>query len=146
MIRIREILFLLLFLGRLITVTLCCLGLVLWTLPAGIIGAGLATVDEKYREAERLRRPAARLIFAWWRLQTVDHQSRTKSEKNYEKTKCKQFITRLRFARQLREYRQCRTGNSNHSEIQMREDIDQILRSLQQIAEKIDTMDQKFLH
>ena len=143
---ICEIVILLFFSGRLITVTLCCLGLVVWTLPAGIIGAGLANIDEKYRAAERLRRPAARLIFAWWRLQTVDHQSRTKSGKNYEKTKCKQFIARLLFARLLREYRQCRNGDSHDSGTQMRKDIDQILRSLQQIARKIDTMDQKFLH
>lgn len=143
---ICEIMTLLLFVGRLITVTLCCLGLVVWTLPAGIIGAGLANIDEKYREAERLRRPAARLIFAWWRLHTVDHQSRAKPGKNYEKTKCKQFIARLLFARLLREYRQCRNGDLHGSGAQMRKDIDQILRSLRQIAEKMDTMDQKFLH
>lgn len=131
--------------GRLITVTLCCLGLVLWTLPAGIIGAGLVTIDEKRRETERLRQPAARLIFAWWRLQAVNRQSPTGFSKNQEKTKCKEFIARLLFARLLREYRRCRNGASNDSDTQMRKDIDQILRSLQIIAERLDVIDQKFL-
>jgi hypothetical protein len=118
------------------------MGLVLWTLPAGIISAGLASIDEKRHESERLRRPAARLILAWWRLKAANEQSQNVSGKNHEKARCKQFIARLLFNRRLREFQRCRYGTYNEYDTQIRRDIDRILHTLQMIGEKLNTIDQ----
>jgi hypothetical protein len=122
------------------------MGLILWTLPAGIISAGLSLIDEKRRESERLRRPAARLILAWWRLQAANNQSQTVSDKPHEKARCKQFITRLLFNRRLREFQRCRYGTHDVYDAQIRRDIDRILHCLQMIDEKLNTIDQNSIH
>lgn len=132
--------------GRALTATLCCAGVVLWTLPAGIISAGLISIDETRRESERLRRPAARLILAWWRLQTANHKVRTILGKHHEKEKCKQFIARLLYARLLREFQRCQHGGSDgRYDIQTRKDVDRILQRLQKIDKKLNNINQKFL-
>ncbi len=138
-------LFFVLLKGRTLTSTLCCVGVVFWTLPAGIISAGLTSIDEKRRESERLHRPAARLILAWWRLQTANNQARNGLGKQHEKEICKQFIARLLYARVLREFQRCRNGVKNESEVQIRKDIDRILHCLQMIDEKLDGVNQKVL-
>ncbi len=131
--------------GRTLTATLCCVGVILWTLPAGIISAGLTSIDEKRRELESLRRPAARLILAWWRLQTIHRQSRTVFGNDHEKAKCKEFVARLLYMRLLREFQRCQNGVNNEYGVQIRKDMDRILRNLQKINEKLNNIDQKFL-
>lgn len=131
--------------GRALTASLCCIGLVLWTLPAGIISAGLTSIDEKRRDYERLRLPAARLIFAWWRLQTMKNQSRLIYGKQLTNEKCKQFIARLLYARLCREFRRCRYGSNDGNDVQLRVDIDRIFYCLQTIEEKLNVLDQKIL-
>jgi len=132
--------------GRTLTATLCCIGVVYWTLPAGIISAGLTSIDEKRRESERLHRPAARLILAWWRLQAANNQVRTAVGKHHEKERCKQFIARLVYARLLREFQRCRYGAKGGYEVQIRKDVHQILHYLQMIDEKLNGIDQKFIN
>jgi hypothetical protein len=132
--------------GRALTVTLCCAGVILWTLPAGIISAGLTSIDEKRRESERLRRPAAQLILAWWRLQLLNNQFRTKKIAKYrEEERGKQFIARLLFARFYREFQRCRYGVNSGYDVQIRKDIDRILQCLHKIQEKLNGVDQKAL-
>jgi len=131
--------------GRALTSTLCCVGVVLWTLPAGIIAAGLTSIDEKRRESERLHRPAARLILAWWRLHAANNQARNGLGKQQENERCKQFIARLLYARLLREFQRCRNSAKNEPDVQIRKDIDRILQHLQMIDEKLDGVNQKFL-
>lgn len=128
-----------------ITATLCCAGLVLWTLPAGLISAGLTNIDDKRRESEHLLRPAARLIIAWWRLQLLKKRSRAMFGKQDENEKCKQFIARLLYARLSREFRhyRYRVNDGYNSEIKV--DIDRIFQCLQAIEEKLRVVDQKML-
>ncbi|CAF2803370.1 unnamed protein product [Rotaria sp. Silwood2] len=134
-----------LFKGRTLTASLCCIGLILWTLPAGIISTGLTSIDEKRRKSKRLLRPAARLILAWWRLQHLKNKSRTTFGKNYANEKCKQFIARLLYTRLCREFRRCRYHTNDGYDVQMRIDIDRILQCLQMIEEKLNNIDQKML-
>ena len=130
--------------GRALTVTLCCVGVILWTLPAGIISAGLTSIDEKRRESERLRRPAAQLILAWWRLKLLNNQCQTKKIAKYrEKERGKQFIARLLYARFYREFQRCRYGANSGYDVQLRKDIDRILQCLHMIQEKLNSADQK---
>jgi hypothetical protein len=131
--------------GRVLTATLCCVGVVLWTLPAGIISAGLTSIDEKRRESERLRRPAAQLILAWWRLQLLNNQSRTIVSKHHEKDRCKQFIARLLYARFYREFQRCRYSVNHEYDVQIRKDIDRIVQHLQMIQAKLNSIDHKLL-
>ncbi|CAF1276349.1 unnamed protein product [Rotaria magnacalcarata] len=131
--------------GRTLTASLCCIGLALWTLPAGIISAGLTSIDEKRRESKRLLRPAARLILALWRLQTIKNQSRTTSGKQQVSEQCKQFIARLLYARLCREFRRCRYGTNHAYDVQLRVDIDRIFHCLQTIEQKLDGVDEKML-
>ncbi len=97
----------------------------------------MTAIDEKRRESERLHRPAARLILAWWRLQLANNQSRSMLGKQDEKEKCKQLIAHLRYARLCREFRQYRYGNTNESDGQIRKDIDRILQCVQIIEKKL---------
>ncbi len=106
----------------------------------------MASIDEKRRESERLHRPAARLILAWWRLQAANNQSRTVFGKHNEKEKCKQFVARLLYARLLRQFQRCRYGTTaNGYDPQIRKDIDRILHYLQMIDNRLNGIDQKVL-
>ncbi|CAF4913427.1 unnamed protein product, partial [Rotaria sp. Silwood1] len=131
------------FIGRVLTASLCCIGLILWTLPAGIISASLTSIHEKRRKSQRLIRPAARLILAWWRLQHLKNQSRITFNKNYADEKCKQFIARLLYARLCREFRRCRYHTNDGYDVQVRIDIERILQCLHMIEEKLNHVDQK---
>ncbi|CAF1541892.1 unnamed protein product [Rotaria sordida] len=131
--------------GRTLTASLCCIGLILWTLPAGIISAGLTSIDEKRRESKRLLRPAARLILAWWRLQHLKNRSRIKLGTDYANEKCKQFIAHLVYARLCREFQHCRYHANNGYDIQIRINIDRILQCLQTIEEKLNNIDRKII-
>lgn len=58
------------YVAKMITTTICFLGVAFWCLPAGIIGSGLAIkVQEKKRDEafNRLVPAAASLIGSWWR-------------------------------------------------------------------------------
>ncbi|UJR10113.1 hypothetical protein I4U23_014335 [Adineta vaga] len=59
------------YIGKMITATICYLGVAFWCLPAGIIGSGLAIkVQEQKRDEafNRLVPAAASVIRNWWRL------------------------------------------------------------------------------
>lgn len=96
-------------------------------------------MDEKARERERLRQPAARMILAWWRLQSLNNQSRTIRGKDREKLQCKQFIAHMLFSQYCREFRRSRHGAGNENYVQLRRDLHRIMEHLQAIEEKIDT-------
>ncbi|CAF0890295.1 unnamed protein product [Adineta ricciae] len=123
--------------GRLLTATLCCIGVVLWTLPAGIISAGLTSVDEKRHARKQLYGPAARFILAWWRLQHVNKRIRSIRSKDNQKERCKQVIAYLHCARLCREFQHHRYGTPQDYDIQLRRDINQILHQLQIIGNKL---------
>ncbi|UJR22713.1 hypothetical protein I4U23_025747 [Adineta vaga] len=130
--------------GRILTASLCCIGVVLWTLPAGIISAGLTSIDENRRERERLRLPAARFILAWWRLQHFN-KFRSIRNKDNQKERCKQVIASLLCARFYREFRQCRYGINNECDIQIRREIKKILHHLELIENKLNDANQNHL-
>ncbi|CAF2525562.1 unnamed protein product [Rotaria sp. Silwood2] len=62
------------FIGKIVTTTICYLGVAFWCLPVGIIGSGLAIkVQEQKRDEafNRLIPAAASVIRNWWRLRCV---------------------------------------------------------------------------
>lgn len=123
------------------TGSLCSIGVVLWTLPAGIISAGLISIDENRRERKRLQQPAARFILAWWRLQHLNKRQSMRNHDN-QKEKCKQIVASLLCARLCREFRQCRYGFDNQYDTQLRRDINQILHQLQLVENKLNNINQ----
>ncbi|CAF1175559.1 unnamed protein product [Rotaria sp. Silwood1] len=67
------------YVAKMITTTICFLGVAFWCLPVGIIGSGLAIkVQEKKRDEalSRLVPAAATVIRNWWRLRCVRHGDR----------------------------------------------------------------------
>ncbi|CAF1232410.1 unnamed protein product [Rotaria sp. Silwood1] len=67
------------FIGKIVTTTICYLGVAFWCLPVGIIGSGLAIqVQEQKRDEafNRLIPAAASVIRNWWRLRCVYHGDR----------------------------------------------------------------------
>ncbi|CAF1442871.1 unnamed protein product [Rotaria magnacalcarata] len=67
------------YIAKMITTTICFLGVAFWCLPAVIIGSGLAIqVQEKKRDEalSRLVPAAATVIRNWWRLRCVHHRDR----------------------------------------------------------------------
>jgi hypothetical protein len=62
------------FYGKIISTTLCILGMAFWTLPGGIIGSGFAfKIEEKNKKNQlnRLLPAAATLIQSWWRMKAT---------------------------------------------------------------------------
>ncbi|CAF1002175.1 unnamed protein product [Rotaria sordida] len=62
------------YIGKIVTTTICYVGVAFWCLPVGIIGSGLAIkVQEQKRDDafNRLIPAAASVIRNWWRLQCV---------------------------------------------------------------------------
>lgn len=116
---------------------MCCIGVVLWTLPAGIISAGLTSIDEKRQARKQLYGPAARFILAWWRLQHVNKRIRSMRSKDNHKERCKQVIAYLHCARLCREFQHHRYGTHQDYDTQLRRDINQILHQLQIIENKL---------
>ena len=133
------------FKGRALTVTLCCGGVVLYTLPAGIISAGLTAIDERRREEERLRLPAAKLILAWWRVQSLKSKSRTKFTKDRQKLHCKLFIAQLVYKQHSREFRSNRYGTVNEISAEAKHEFHRISQHLKLIEEKLDICVQRMV-
>ncbi|CAF0832107.1 unnamed protein product [Adineta steineri] len=67
------------FIAKMITTTICYLGVAFWCLPAGIIGSGLAIKVQEQKRDEALNRlvpAAASVIRNWWRLRCVYQRNR----------------------------------------------------------------------
>ena len=62
------------FAGKIVSTTLCIVGVAFWTLPGGIIGSGFALKVEqknKKKQLNRLLPAAAGLIQSWWRMKAT---------------------------------------------------------------------------
>lgn len=60
--------------GKIVSTTLCIVGVAFWTLPGGIIGSGFALKVEqknKKKQLNRLLPAAAGLIQSWWRMKAT---------------------------------------------------------------------------
>ncbi|CAF0808994.1 unnamed protein product [Brachionus calyciflorus] len=60
--------------GKIVSTTLCIVGVAFWTLPGGIIGSGFALKVEqknKKKQFNRLLPAAATLIQSWWRMKAT---------------------------------------------------------------------------
>ncbi|CAF2650656.1 unnamed protein product [Rotaria sp. Silwood2] len=67
------------YVAKMITTTICLLGVAFWCLPTGIIGSGLAIKVQEQKRDEALSRlvpAAATVIRNWWRLRCVRHGDR----------------------------------------------------------------------
>ncbi|CAF0862117.1 unnamed protein product [Adineta ricciae] len=67
------------FIAKMITTTICYLGVAFWCLPAGIIGSGLAIKVQEQKRDEALNRlvpAAASLIRNWWRFRCAQQGDR----------------------------------------------------------------------
>ncbi|CAF0755796.1 unnamed protein product [Rotaria sordida] len=67
------------YIAKMITTTICFLGVAFWCLPTGIIGSGLAIKVQEQKRDEALSRlvpAAATVIRNWWRLRCVYHGDR----------------------------------------------------------------------
>ncbi|CAF4693797.1 unnamed protein product [Rotaria socialis] len=67
------------YIAKMITTTICFLGIAFWCLPAVIIGSGLAIQVQAKKRDEALSRlvpAAATVIRNWWRLRCVHHRDR----------------------------------------------------------------------
>lgn len=118
--------------------TLCCAGVVLWTLPAGIISSSLTATDDKDQHEKNSKKPAAKLIFNFWRYESLRRRAHTIRRQDLEQFHCKLALSYLIFRQSLREFRRHHYGLSYELSLQLKSDIQQLFQRLQAIENKID--------
>jgi hypothetical protein len=94
-------------------------------------------MDEKQRERERLRQPAAKFILAWWRWQLLNNRLNLSKNRDQDKLYCRMFIARLILIRSCQDFRRSRYGANNENHIQLRQELHRVLQYLEIIDAKL---------